>query len=274
MGAGSSTRTESLRTSAEPDEIDDVIDPHQAHDRIVREVRTRPIPTSNPPQLPPPQAAARPTQRNAPRNEGDIRDPRDRMEQVAMAGSEAYSREYRQTVIGRMLMRGIPLDQIAVELGCSVSTIEKDRAAWKQRLRESARQLDINEIIGGQSAMYSELSSMALRVATNGDTPTPMRLAAMRTTLAAEADRTRFLNTAGVFDVLRYRKSEDGTDVSDVQLLMGRTDEMIQRLLVDEAPPARPARVNRTPPRRAGGFAPMTMDDRAASSGDAENVEL
>ena len=265
LGAGSSTRSESLRTSAEADEIDTVLDPEQAHDRIVREVRTRPIPTSAPP-LPPPA--------RTPRNEGDIRDPRDRMEQVALAGSEAYSREYRLSVIGRMLMRRIPLDQIAAELGVSISTIEKDRAAWKQRLRENARQMDINEIIGTQSAVYDELGGMSLRVATSADTPVAMRLAAMRTTLAAEADRTRFLNTAGVFDVLRYRKSEDGTDVSDVQLLMGRTDEMLQRLLEEPAAPARPARVNRTPPRRTGGFAPLTMDDRNASSGDAETVDL
>lgn len=273
FGGGTSTRSESLRTSAEADEVDDAVEPEQIHNDIVRSARQRPAPAR---ALPPP---VQPTAQDA--FDAGVEagggpgtpDPRQRMGQVAMTGDANYAKEYRLGLMHRMLMRKVPLDQIARDLGISLSTAQKDRIQLKARLRERARQLDINEIIGNQSELYDEVAGMALRVATNGDTPTAMRLAAMRTTLAAEADRTRFLNTAGVFDVLRYRRAEDGTDVSDVQMLMGRTDELLRMLIEGDsaAPPAAPSPRARA---RRGGFGTMTMDDANASSGDAENLEI
>lgn len=266
-GAGLSTRAESLRNSAaEGDEfsdgVDDAIDPegnaNSIHERVVGRMDGLGHDTED--------------------NTGDP-NPRQRMNQVAMAGSSSYSREYRLTLLHRLLIRRIPLDQIAAQLKVSVSTIEKDRVLLKERLREQARGLDINEIIGSQTDKYDEIAGMALRIASDTGTPeragqpTAMRLAAMRTTLAAEADRTRFLNSAGVFDVLRFRRSEDGTDISDVQRLMNRTGEMLERLMAggqEESPTAAP-RVRRS---RAGGFKEFTMDDSDASSSSGEVVDL
>lgn len=194
-----------------------------------------------------------------------------RLNQVALAGSSAYAKEYRLQLLHRLLMRNIPLDQIARQLQVSISTVEKDRAELKKRLREAARELNIEEMVGNQMAVYDEINGMALRVASGsgeGGAPTPMRLAAMRTALAANADKTRFLASAGVFDVLRFRRAEDGSSLSDVQTLMQRTMEMIQQLDAPEdgaPPPPAPAR---------GAFRPMTFDDADASSSLNEIQEL
>ena len=124
-------------------------------------------------------------------------------------------------------------------------------------------------MIGNQTAIYEEISGMALRIASaqgDGAAPTPMRLAAMRTALAANADKTRFYNSAGVFDVMRYRLGEDGNTMSDVQTLMQRTAELMESLNAEEAAPA--------PRRRPGGFNELTFEDNGASSGDAEVQEI
>ncbi len=269
FGRGTSTRSESLRVDddyTDEDEVDHAVDPDAMRDRILRNAQQRPYP-----QLPAPAAP-----NVAPSHDGVPPDPRSRMDEVAQAGNAEYSREYRLTLLHRLLMRKVPLDQIANQLGVSVSTVQKDRIKLKERLRELARQMDINEIVGNQMELYGEISGMALRTATDNNIPTPMRLAAMRTTLAAEADRTRFLNTAGVFDVLRFRRAEDGSDVSDVQMLMSQTSDMLERIMASDdpepAPAPRPKRVARA--ARPGGFGKMTMDDRDASNSSSENVEL
>lgn len=258
FGGGGTGRVESLRdTAAEHDEVDAILDPED----YAAQVAAR----GNQPAVYPPPAALTPD---------EARDnPRSRLNEVAMAGSATYTKEYRLGMIHRLLMRNTPLDQIARQLQVSISTIEKDRAELRRRLREAAKELNIDEMVGNQNALYDEVQSMSLRLASARETPTPMKLASMRTALAANADRTRFLNTAGVFDVLRFRRAEDGSGVSDVQALMARTAEMLAGLDAeeDEAPKKRgPIRRIRKP----GGFAPMTFDDRDASGSDNEVQEL
>lgn len=212
-GSAGSTRSESLRTAAESDEVDTAIDP----DTMDREVRARrPLPSPG-------------------RSTPD--DPRRRIAEVANSGSLAYNKEYRLSLLHRALMRNVPLDQIAAQFGVSISTIEKDRVELKKRLREVARELNIDEMVGSQTALYDEISGMAMRIAGknsgDGATPVPMQLAAMRTALASNADKTRFYNTAGVFDVLRFRRAEDGGAQSDIQLLMEQTGQLMQSLFND-----------------------------------------
>jgi hypothetical protein len=250
FSSGISTQSESLRTSAESDEVDDAVDPRA----MVERIRSGAIP---PPVAPPAMT---------PQGDGERDNPRSRMSVVARAGSAAYAKEYRLGLLHRMMMRGVPLDQIAAQLGVSLSTVEKDRAELKRRLREAAKELDINEMVGNQTALYDEVSAMSLRIASaqgQGAAPTPMRLAAMRTALAANADKARFYQHAGVFDVLRFRKSDDGNALSDVQLLMQRTAELLQGLEQEDAP------AQATP----GGFDPLTFD-AGGDSGDAEIQEI
>lgn len=255
FSSGALTVSRSMRASeeeAEHDEVDDAINPEVVDSRIRRGM------------VPPPTAPQPPASPSDPERDN----PRQRLNQVAMAGSSAYAKEYRLSLLHRLLMRRVPLDQIASQLQVSISTVEKDRAELKKRLREAAKLMDIDEMIGGQQEVYDEIAGMSLRVA-SGDAPLPMKLAAMRTALAANADRVRFLNTAGVFDVLRFRRAEDGAAVSDVQMLMQRTMEMMQALNEEEGVSG-----SGSPPRRSGGFDPMTFDDAGASRGDNEVQEL
>jgi len=239
------------RSHHEEDEVDDAIDPH----RMNQAVRTLPAP--GPQGGPPPD---------------DPDNPQNRLFQVAAAGSSAYAKEYRLQLLHRLLLRRVPLDQIARQLGVSISTVEKDRAELKKRLREAARELDINEMIGNQTELYDEISGMGLRIASS-DAPTPMKLAAMRTSLAANADKARFYQSAGVFDVLRYRRSEDGSSISDVHQLMENTERMLQVLM--EGDDAADGGRRRDPPaprrRRTRGFRDFQDTD---SNDHAEVVEL
>jgi hypothetical protein len=269
-GAGNSTSSESLRLGYEPreeDEVDEGIDPDNLNARV-RDL------------------AATPGAMDVPGDPdiggADAGNPRARLNDVALAGSRAYSREYRLGLLARMLMRNVPLDQIARQLQVSISTVEKDRAELRARFREQAKGLDINELVGQQSAFYDEVRAMSMRIASSGGdqaAPVPMKLAAMRTALASEADRTRFLNTAGVFDVLRFRRSEDGSDLSDVQLLMQRTDEMLEAIMTEDAAPAPDAEAPAAPTsrrvqRKRGGFGSMDFGNQDASNSQDETVTL
>ncbi len=261
FSSGISTRSESLR-DAEPDEVDEAIDPDLVRDNIRNG------------GVEPPRAPSQDAERD---------NPRRRLNQVMLAGSQNYAKEYRLQLLHRLLMRNVPLDQIAQQLQVSISTVEKDRAELKKRLREAAKELNIEEMVGGQNAVYDEIAGMALRVASGGAArdengnavqaiPTSMRLAAMRTALAANADKTRFNATAGVFDVLRFRRADDGSNISDVQHLMSRTMEMLEALNASDVDTVVPSPIAPVAPH--GGFAPMSFNDLDASGSANEIQEL
>jgi transposase-like protein len=212
--------------------------------------------------------------------DGDDAANQRRLLEAAMAGDADYAREFRLDMIQKMLFRGISLATIARELGISFATVKRDKETLKERLRQRARTLDINELIGTQMAFYDEVSNTAMRVASASGVPTPMKLAGMRTALASNADRTRLLASAGVFDVISFRKAENGETLSDVQSLMAQTNNLLERLAAEEAeatssvkeePPAAPPAPRR---RRVAGFLPMTFDDRDASGSTEEVVAL
>lgn len=152
--------------------------------------------------------------------------PRDRLQQVSRRAS-AYEREYRLGLLHRLLMRRIPIDEIASQLGRSVSQIYRDREELQKQLRADAGNLNIDEIIGDSKGFYDEAAAMAMRAASNSAIPMPMRLAAIRTSLAAKNDMHRFFQSAGVYDVLRFRVAQDGTGVSDVRRLMEQTERLL-----------------------------------------------
>ena len=153
--------------------------------------------------------------------------PQDRLRQVRSRASE-YEKEYRLGLLHRLLMRRIPMDEIASQLGISIAQVYRDREELKRRLREEARGLNIEEMIGDSKGYYEEVSAMSMRAASNANLPMPMRLAAMRTALAAKNDQHRFFQTAGVYDVLRFKIAQDGSGVSDVKRLMENTERILQ----------------------------------------------
>jgi hypothetical protein len=214
-GSSGSSRAESLRDgNYEEDEVDDAIDPERVSDHVMRRAARH----TNPPAD---SAVAR------------------RNHEVQQSGNPAWAKEHRMLLLAKALSRGMGLDVLARQIGCSVSTLQKDRAELFKRQRELARGLDIDQMVGEQTMFYNDVAAMALRIASQEGgvdstgraiqaNPLPMRLAAMRTALAAKADHNRFYNTAGVYDVQRFRRAEDGTGLSDIQLLMQQTAEMLE----------------------------------------------
>ena len=180
------------------------------------------------------------------------RNPASQINEVSMAGSAAYTKEYRLGVLHRLLSRGFPLTNCAQAMGVSLSTAEKDRAELRKRLRQTAATLNVEELVGDQMARYRDISAQALRIATQESTTVPMKLAAMRTSLHAEADFARFLNVAGVFDAKPFQAALETSAQSDVQMLIEATNRALLQLTDDDAAPASrgPRRVSRS--RRAG----------------------
>lgn len=81
---------------------------------------------------------------------------------------------------------------------------------------------------------------MALRAASNAQTPIPMRLAAMRTALAANNDMHRFFQAAGVYDVLRFRRAPGGDGATDIQRMLSVTEELLSEARREERTAASP----------------------------------
>lgn len=152
--------------------------------------------------------------------------PATRLRQIRQRASE-YEQEFRLTLVHRMLMRKVPLDEIAAQLQISVSTVERDRKLLGERLRQAAREMNIDEMIGDNSGFYDEVAAMALRGASIASHPMPIRLAAMRTALTAKNDKHRFLQAAGVYDVLRFRRTPGGDGMNDIQRMLKNMDDMM-----------------------------------------------
>jgi len=138
--------------------------------------------------------------------------PANRLDEVkARTRGSQYEREYRLQLLHRMLMRRVPLDEVARELGVSVQTVIRDRKELYNRLKDQAKTLDINHLIGDTIGFYDEVKSMGLRAASNSKYAMNARLGALRTALAAKNDMHRFLQAAGVFDVLRFKSADEGS---------------------------------------------------------------
>lgn len=151
--------------------------------------------------------------------------PQSRMQEVG-ARAGAYEREYRLQLLHRLLMRRLPLDQIAQELQCSVRTIIRDRTELYDRLRKQAAGMDANHLIGDTLGFYSEVQGMALRAASQSKTPMNIRLAALRTALSSKNDSHRFMQASGIFDVLQFKASENKAS-NDIDKLMEMTEKLL-----------------------------------------------
>lgn len=204
---------------------------HEAHPEDLNERVRSAIPPPRPLPEQDPAAASRELQ-NA-----EEFTPRARLAQVGGRASE-YEREYRLGLLHRMLMRNLPLDEIAAQLGVSISTVMRDRTELTTRLREVSKGLDVESLIGNSKGFYEEVQAMAMRAASSSNTPMPMRLAAMRTALASHNDMHRFFQASGVYDVLRFRKSAGAGAQNDIQRLMSLTEDLLTeaRRPVDEDP--------------------------------------
>jgi hypothetical protein len=152
--------------------------------------------------------------------------PASRLAQINVT-SDSYAKEYRLRLVSRLLMRNIPLDQIASQLNVSLRTVQRDRRELAEMMRQEARKLDTNQIIGDTKAFYEETIGMALRAASVGKAPIPMRMLAIRTAMAGKKEMNNFLLKAGVFEAMPYTAHEEGT-VDDMSKVMDAIDAALR----------------------------------------------
>lgn len=139
----------------------------------------------------------------------------------------AYAKEYRMTLLHRLLLRRVPLEQIASQLSVDVSTVMRDRKELYKRMREEAKNLDIHRFIGDTLGFYNEVVAMSLRSASHNKTPMNTRLAALRTALAGKNHMTRFLEDTGVLEVLKFEPNKnEGT--ADLEKIVALTNALVE----------------------------------------------
>lgn len=135
-------------------------------------------------------------------------------------------KELRIRLVQRMLMRDHSVVKIAEALGVSTTTVQCYRQEISKRLRQKAAEVDLNQLIGEGMAFYHEVQSIGLKTADNASTPTNLKLAALRTSLTAKNDMHRFLNAAGVFDVLQFQPKESNSN-DDIKQLVNATRALL-----------------------------------------------
>lgn len=155
--------------------------------------------------------------------------PSGRMAEVE-EGSKAYAKEYRLGMLARLLMRKIPLDEIAKQLNVSVRTVQRDRDELYRRMQQEAGDMDLNEYVGDTMTFFKEMRAMTLRIATSSKNPLSSRLAAASRSMQAQKDMTAVLQAAGVFDVLKFKAEADAGNkdlkdlISSVESLFDETE--------------------------------------------------
>ena len=144
--------------------------------------------------------------------------PSNRLEQVQQRAPE-YAKEYRLTVLARLLLRKIPLDEIADQLGISLRQIRRDKKELYSRMASQAGELDLNQYVADSIMFYDEVRGATLRLASSTKNPLPARLAAYARSMQAEKDKTQVLDAAGVLDVLAFKAKEDQGNVELQELV-------------------------------------------------------
>ena len=154
-----------------------------------------------------------PTPGTQPGDEGSLGNtPAERLRRFEQIAPNEYVREYRLTVLHRLLMRGLALDQISQMMGLSVTTVGRLRLDLNNRMRQSARMADPALMRGQTLAFYEAMKEEALRPTLSNNVPVRVRLEAFRVAMQAEADKQRFLHMTGFFDAYRVKPNPDILD--------------------------------------------------------------
>lgn len=138
----------------------------------------------------------------------DRMNPAQRLRHVA-AVAPTYLDEYRSRLVHRLILRRLPLDTIAAQLGCSVRMVQVMKTKLQKRARRQAMKLDVYDVASDSLRFYNEVRSLALRQVDNGGLPTKERQAAMRIALEAENDKLRFLSASGYFEHAPFIPEKD-----------------------------------------------------------------
>lgn len=114
-----------------------------------------------------------------------------------------YINEFRLVVVHRMSLRGAPLGQIGAFLGISSKHAQRLFDKLTDRLLSEAKHSDVTALVGETLAFYHAVRTECMKIAAIS-TDASIRLNAMETALAAEADKHRFLQACGFYEHARY----------------------------------------------------------------------
>lgn len=99
-----------------------------------------------------------------------------------------------------MMIRKMPPQEIAKQLGVSIAMYYKLRDQLHSRMRLDVNKVDVPYLIGDSLAFYDEVRSMALTVASSSTVKSVQtKVSAMAIALRAEADKNDFLTKCGVY---------------------------------------------------------------------------
>ncbi|QSY98541.1 hypothetical protein J2J97_32055 (plasmid) [Rhizobium bangladeshense] len=133
--------------------------------------------------------------------------PAQRLRHVATL-SPTYLDEYKSRLVHRLLMRRLPLDTIAAQLGCSVRMVQVIKTKLNKRARRQAMMLDVYDVAAESLRFYNEVRGLALRQADSNANHIKDRQAALRIALEAENDKVRFLSASGYFEHMPFKPDQ------------------------------------------------------------------
>lgn len=152
--------------------------------------------------------------------------PADRLRKLKRAHPEYY-RLYRQKLVHRMILRGIPMDVVAGQLQVSLDAIRNDYKHLKKRLRHEASNMDANTIIGDTRAFYAEVRANAMRNAVNPQLTANEQARQFMVALKAQEDEHRFLVTCGFWRSVQW-KPKGGEEKNEADALKRLTHALVQ----------------------------------------------
>lgn len=143
------------------------------------------------------------------------------IEEIEQAPHRPSKQEYEFNIrlIHRLLLRNQTPQEIAKQLNLSNATVNKYIKRINEKLRENAKNLDINILIGDTISFYKELEAITMIAATDEDLPVDERLSAVKTAILAKDGHSKFLEKTGVFETLRFQSATSNTDDSLVKLV-------------------------------------------------------
>lgn len=138
--------------------------------------------------------------------------------------------KFRRMQVHRLLLRGVPRSTIAQHLGISMDNLYADVKIITGELREEMRSMDYTMYIGMSMSFYDECRNIALRLATdNKEKSNGVKMAALRTAIAAEDAKHSFFARVGLFKVVSptdpFNSIQTGrqgsySDENDINLFM------------------------------------------------------
>lgn len=137
-----------------------------------------------------------------------------------------FDKEYRLKQVYSLLLRNMPVNDIAEELGVSAHTVIRDRKELYSRLREEARRIDVHGLIGETVAFFNETQAEAMIHALNTKNSVQQRLQALRSAVESRTNLVKFLQIAGVFEQLPYHPDKE-KETSSIKELLNLTRSIL-----------------------------------------------